>query len=36
MRALQNSRLFLRDGTKLTLKKAQGVTALRLVQTDWD
>ena len=34
--ALETTRLYLRDGTKLTLKTAQGLTTMRLVQTDWD
>jgi heat shock protein HslJ len=35
-KALEGARLFLRDGTKLTLKTAQGVTTMRLAQTDRD
>lgn len=34
--ALEATRLYLRDGTKLTLKTAQGLTTMRLVQKDWD
>jgi len=36
LKALENTRLFLRDGVKLTLKDAQGLTVLRLAQSDWD
>lgn len=34
--ALEKTRLFLRDGARLTLKDARGVTVVRLAQTDWD
>lgn len=34
--ALEKSRIYLRDATKLTLKDAQGVTTMRLIQTDFD
>ena len=34
--ALEDTRLYLRNATKLTFKNAQGGTTLRLVQTDWD
>ena len=36
LRALEEARIFLRNGTKLTLKNAQGATTVRLAQTDWD
>lgn len=34
--ALEKSRIYLRDAAKLTLKDAQGVTTMRLIQTDFD
>lgn len=34
--ALGAARIFLRDGAKLTLKSAQGQTAMRLVSTEWN
>lgn len=34
--SLQKTRLFLRDGAKLTLKNGQGGTVVRFIQADWD
>lgn len=34
--ALEGARLYLRDGDRLTLKDARGVTVLRFVETDRD
>lgn len=36
VKALEATRVFVRDATKLTLKDGQGQTTLRLVQSDWD